>query len=118
MQETVTEAQKTIELEPQAAYAYAVQALAYSNMGRRAETVQAAENAARVTDSPGVLVVSVSALARVGEREKANKLLDRALELAKTHYVCRFLLAAAYTDLGDKENAIASLQRGLREKST
>lgn len=118
MEETVAQAQKTIELEPQAAYAYAILALTYSQMGRRPQAVQAAESAARLTDSPGVLVVAVSALARVGELDKATKLLDRALELARNRYVCRFLLAAAYADLGDKENALASLERGIREKST
>lgn len=118
MEETVAQAQKTLDLEPQAAYASAILALAYAQMGRRLEAVHAAETAARLTDSPGVIVVAVSALARVGEREKATRLLDRALELAQTRYICRFLLAAAYADLGEKENALASLERGIREKST
>lgn len=118
MEETIAQARKTIELEPQAAYAYAILALTNSQMGRRQEAVQAAESANRVTDSPGVIVVAVSALARVGEKEKARQLLDRALDLAKTRYVCRFLLAAAYADLGEKDNALDSLERGIREKST
>lgn len=118
MEETVAQAQKTIELEPQAGYAYSLLALAYSQMGRRPEAVQAAESAAHLSDSPGVIVVASSALARVGERDRAEKLLDHALELAKSRYVCRFLLAAAYTDLGEKEKALESLERGFREKST
>jgi len=118
MEETVAQARKTIELEPGAGSAHAILALAYSQMGRRRETVEAAETAARVSDAPGKIVVAVSALARVGERDKAEKLLDRALEMAKSIYVCRFLLAAAYTDLGEKEKALESLERGAREKST
>ena len=118
MEETVAQAQKTIELEPQAGYPYALLALAYSQLGRRSQTVQAAESAARVSDSPSVIVVAASALARVGERDEATKLLERALELAKSKYVCRFLLAAAYTDLNEKEKALESLERGFREKST
>jgi TolB-like protein/DNA-binding winged helix-turn-helix (wHTH) protein/cytochrome c-type biogenesis protein CcmH/NrfG len=118
MEETVAEAQKTIELEPQAGYPYALKALASAKMGRRAETVQAAENAARVSDSPSVIVVAASALARVGQREQAINFVDHALKLAKSKYVCRFLLAAAYTDLNEKEKALESLQRGFREKST
>lgn len=118
IEETVTQARKTIELEPTAGYPHALLALAYSQMGRRAETVDAAETAARVSDSPGVIVVAVSALARVGERHRAEKLLDRALELANSKYVCHFLLAAAYTDLNEKEKALESLEQGAREKST
>jgi len=118
-EETVAQAQKTIELEPQAGSGYAMLALAYSQqMGRRPETLQAAEDAARFSDSPSVIVIAVSALARVGERDKAKQFLNRALELAKTHYVCRFLLAAAYADLGENEKALESLERGYREKST
>ena len=118
MEETITQARKTIELEPGAGYPHALLALAYSQMGRRRESVEAAEKAAQVSDSPGVIVVASSALARVGERDKAEKLLDRALELANSKYVCRFLLAAAYTDLNEKEKALESLERGAREKST
>lgn len=118
MEETIAQAQKTIELEPQAGYPYALKALASSQMKRHDETVQAAETAARLSDSPGMIVVATSALVRVGEREKATKLLDRALALAQTKYVCRFLLATAYVDLNEKEKALESLQRGLREKST
>ena len=118
MEETVAQARKTIELEPGAGYPHALLALAYSQMGRRPETVEAAEKAAQVSDSPGVIVVAVSALARMGERDRAEKLLDRALELANSKYVCRFLLAAAYTDLNEKEKALETLEQGVREKST
>ena len=117
-EETVARAQKTIELEPQAGSGYAMLALAYSQMGRRSETLQSAENATRFSDSPSVIVIAVSALARVGERDKARQFLNRAQELAKAHYVCRFLLAAAYADLGENEKALESLERGYREKST
>jgi tetratricopeptide (TPR) repeat protein len=54
----------------------------------------------------------------MGERDKAEKLLDRALELSTSKYVCRFLPAAAYTDLNEKEKALESLERVAREKST
>lgn len=118
MEETVAQARKMIELEPGAGYPHALLALAYSQMGRRQESVEAAEKAAQASDSPGVIVVAASALARVGEHDRAQKLLDRALELANSKYVCRFLLAAAYTDLNEKEKALESLERGAREKST
>jgi TolB-like protein/DNA-binding winged helix-turn-helix (wHTH) protein/Flp pilus assembly protein TadD len=118
MEETVAQAKKTIELEPQAGYPYALLALSYSQMGRSAEVLQAAQRAAEVSDSPSVLVVAASALARVGQRDLARKFVDRALDLANSKYVCRFLLAAAYVDLDEKEKALESLERGLREKST
>jgi TolB-like protein/DNA-binding winged helix-turn-helix (wHTH) protein len=118
MEETVAQARKTIELEPQAGSAYGLLALAYAQMGRRAEVVAASEKAVRLSDSPGVQAVAASALARVGQQDKAREVLDLGLKMAEKHYVCRFLVAAAYTDLGDKEKALQSLERGYRERSS
>jgi TolB-like protein/DNA-binding winged helix-turn-helix (wHTH) protein/Flp pilus assembly protein TadD len=116
MEETVTQAKKTIELAPEEGYPYAIMALAYAQMGRRVEAVQAAE-AASDSERPTVVAVAVSALARVGERQKARQALNRTLDLAQKDYVCRFLLAAAYLDLNEKEKAMASLEQAYRERS-
>jgi hypothetical protein len=44
--------------------------------------------------------------------------MERSLQLAQKGYVCRFLVAAAYVDLGEKEKALESLERGYRERSS
>jgi Tfp pilus assembly protein PilF len=54
----------------------------------------------------------------VGEKIKAKQVLDRALEQAKRQYVCRFIVATAYTELGDNEKALESLQQGFLQRST
>ena len=118
MLDTIEQAQKTVEMEPQGDLPYAMLALAYAQLGRHAETIQAAESALRFTTSPSVIATTASALARVGERVKAGQLINQALELAKTHYVCRFLVAAAYADLGETEQAFDSLELGFRQRST
>jgi TolB-like protein/DNA-binding winged helix-turn-helix (wHTH) protein/cytochrome c-type biogenesis protein CcmH/NrfG len=119
MEQTAAQARKTIELEPKAGYAHGLLALAYANMGRHQDAVEEAETADRVSeDTPGAIAVAISALARVGEREKAHRLLNHALDLAQKRYICRFLLAAAYVDLDEKDKAIESLQRGIRDRST
>jgi TolB-like protein/DNA-binding winged helix-turn-helix (wHTH) protein/Tfp pilus assembly protein PilF len=118
MPETVAQCQKTIELEPQADLPYAMLAMAYAQMGKRPETLQAAENVMRLSKSPSVITTTASALAHVGESGQARKVLDKALELAKERYVCRFLVAAAYTELGEKEKALESLEQGFLQRST
>jgi Tfp pilus assembly protein PilF len=65
-----------------------------------------------------VLATAASALARAGERAQAAQLLDRALAAAKDRYICRFIVAGVYADLGEKEKAFESLERGYRERST
>ncbi len=118
MPETVEQARKTIELEPAAGLPYAMLALAYARMGQRPETLRAAESAIRYADSPTVLTTTASALAQVGQSGQAKQLLGKALEQAKERYVCRFTVATAYADLGEKEKALESLEQGFLQRST
>jgi TolB-like protein/DNA-binding winged helix-turn-helix (wHTH) protein/Tfp pilus assembly protein PilF len=118
MPETIEQCQKTIELEPAAGLPYAVLAMAYAQMGQRAETLGAAENAVRLTHSPSVMATIAAALARVGQKHEAKQLLSKALEQAKERYVCRFLVADAYVELGDTEKALESLEQGFLQRST
>ena len=75
-------------------------ALAAADLGQRDEALHAAEKAAQSTESrpcnslcsPSVLATAASALARAGQRDRAKQVLEHALALAKTRYVCRFLL--------------------------
>src|SRR2546421_8291792 len=118
MPETVEQARKTIEMEPAASLPYAILAMAYAQMGQRAETLGAAENAVRLADRPSVMATTAATLARIGQKHEAKQLLSKALEQAKERYVCRFLVADAYVELGDTEKALESLEQGFLERST
>ena len=119
LQETIGQARKAIDMEPDAGLPYAILALAAADLGRRAEAVSAAEKAAQSTQSsPSVVAIAASALARAGENDRAKQVLEHALELAKTRYVCRFLVAAAYSDLGETQRAFDSLDLAFRQRST
>jgi len=118
MPETIQQCQKTTEIEPAAGLPYAVLAMAYAQLGQREATVRAAENAMRFADSPSVISAAASGLARVGESGRAKQFLSKALEMAKERYVCRFLVAAAYTELGEKEKALDSLEQAFLQRST
>ena len=84
----------------------------------RLATVRAAENAMRFPDSPSVISAAASGLARVGESGQAKQFLGKALDMSKERYVCRFLVAAAYTELGEKEKALDSLEQAFLQRST
>ena len=118
MSETVQQSQKAIELEPAAGLPYAMLAMAYAQMGQRAETLRAAENAIRFAKSPSVITTTASALAHVGQSGDAKRLLSKALDMAKKRYVCRFIVAATYAELGEKEQALESLEQGYLQRST
>ena len=118
LRETVEQCQKTIDLEPAAGLPYVMLALAHADLGERAEAVRAARNAVRLGNSPTILTTAASALARAGQRAEARQLLSRALALAKERFVCRFNVAAAEVDLGDTEQAFASLEQAYLQRST
>jgi eukaryotic-like serine/threonine-protein kinase len=118
MPETVEQCQKTIELEPAAGLPYAILALAYAQMGQRNETLHAAEKAIQFANSPSALSATASALARTGQSSKAKQLLSSVVAHAKERYVCRFLVASAYAELGEKDQALESLEQGVLQRST
>ena len=113
MPETVEQARKTIELEPAAGLPYSVLALAYAQMGSAAETRQTAETAVRFANSPSVLTTAASALAHIGQSAESKKILNQALQQAKERYACRFIVAGAYMELGDREKAFESLDEAF-----
>jgi tetratricopeptide (TPR) repeat protein len=118
MPDTIEQAQRTIELEPAAGLPYTMLALAYAQMGQRTETLRSAETAVRLDSGPSVLAATASALAHVGQSTEARQLLSKALAQAKERYVCRFIVAEAYVELGEKEKALDSLEQGYLQRST
>ena len=116
--ETIEQAKKTIEIEPGAGLPYAMLALAYAQSGQRADAIHAAESAVRLAKSPTVITTAASALARAGEKTQARQLITRALEEAEHRYVCRFIVAAAYADLGEDAQAMNSLEEAFLQRST
>jgi TolB-like protein/Flp pilus assembly protein TadD len=116
--ETAQQAQKIIELAPDAALPHAMLALAYAHMGKSSEAIQSARNAVRLPASPSVLTVAAGALAHAGQSAEAKRVLAKALDLAKERYVCRFLVAGTYMEFGDKQKALESLEQGILQRST
>ena|SRR5215472_4414722 len=77
--------------------------MGYAEMGKQAETLGAAEDTVRISNSPSAAAMAAWALAHIGESGKAKQFLTKALEQAKEHHICRFLVADAYAELGEKE---------------
>ena len=80
--------------------------------------LRAAADTVRISSSPSLIATAASALARAGQTAKARQFLGDALEKAKKEYVCRFIVADAYADLGEKEKALESMQQAFLERST
>jgi Flp pilus assembly protein TadD len=57
------------------------------------------------------------AYASAGQRAQAQKVLDRLKELAKQRYVAPSDIAMIYAGLGEKDQALAWLDRAYQERS-
>ncbi|HEX8096680.1 MAG TPA: tetratricopeptide repeat protein, partial [Pyrinomonadaceae bacterium] len=82
----------------------------YAAKGQYTEAIAAYQEAIRLgDDSPDLQVVLGAAYAKAGEREKAQAILKR-LETGK-EYISPFGLAILQAALGEREQALASLER-------
>jgi TolB-like protein/Tfp pilus assembly protein PilF len=70
-------------------------------------------------DSPGgwlSTVVLGHAYAKAGRRQDAEREIAKLRDLAKTRYVRTYYLASIYATLGDKDKALAELERSFEDR--
>lgn len=93
-------------------------ALAYAEIGRRAEALAVAQRAAASARVPSQVAQTASAYALAGDKETARALLRQLIANAKGQYVCGKNVAAVYSVLGDKDDAMVWLEKAYRDRST
>lgn len=110
-QAAIDEAQK--ELEDDSPFL----ALAYAELGRQEEALAVADRAAASARVPAQVAQVASAYASAGDKQRTRLLLRRLIAQANQHYLCGMNVAAVYSVLGDKDNAMAWLEKGYRDRS-
>lgn len=92
-------------------------ALAYAASGRPDKAVAVADRAVATTDNPADLPETASAYGLAGDKRRANAVLARILAQGHQHYLCGMRVAAVYSVLGEKDNAMAWLEKAYRDRS-
>ncbi|HEY6944255.1 MAG TPA: tetratricopeptide repeat protein [Candidatus Acidoferrum sp.] len=110
-QATIDEAGK--ELEDDSPFL----ALAYAELGRQKEALAVAERAAASAKMPSDVAQTATAFALAGDKQRARVLLRQLIAQAKQRYLCGMNVGAVYSVLGDKDNAMAWLEKGYRDRS-
>ncbi len=108
---------EVLKIEPNYAVARHVLAINLLKQNRFREAIAEAETACRLERQPLMLSVLAYAYAAGGEREKTLKILDELQELSKKQYVSPFWTAIVQTGLGDRDAAIAELEKAFHERS-
>ncbi|HKD92861.1 MAG TPA: winged helix-turn-helix domain-containing protein [Terriglobales bacterium] len=92
-------------------------ALAYAELGRRNEALVIADRAAASARVPSQVAQAASAYALAGSKQRAHELLGQLVAQANQHYLCGMNVAAVYSVLGEKDDAMAWLEKGYRDRS-
>jgi TolB-like protein/Tfp pilus assembly protein PilF len=114
-EEAISQVGKAIEIDPHSYIAHYYLGQIYQLQGHLTEAIAEYQKAVELDDDPEALAFLGQAQARIGQHDKAQKILSRMTEEAKSRYVSAYSFALMFIALGDKERAIDALERAYRE---
>jgi serine/threonine protein kinase/tetratricopeptide (TPR) repeat protein len=91
--------------------------LAYEKLGRTDEAIAALERARTLDSSPSILEMLGGAYATAGRQREAAAVADELTRVSTAHYVCPYEVATVYAGLGNPDEALKWLERGLQERA-
>ena len=94
---------------------YAYLGLAYSHAGRHADALAMWDHHVPVDNNPNLTLWRGLVLARAGRMKEARAQMDRVEAMAKTRYVPLYCQAFLYSELGENDAAMATLDQAVRE---
>ena len=115
--EALERGRMVFELDPSNAFVHVLLALVYVQMGRRSEAILEAEKGIQNSHSPLHHATAGTALAAVGERDRARRLLAELIEVSKKRYVCPYEIGVIHLGLGEKDEAFRWLEKGYQDRS-
>ena len=115
--EALARLRQTVELDPTYWFARQYAASAYIEKAMFAEAVAEARKAKELSGvSTRPIAFLGYALARSGKRGEARAELKRLLKLSAERYVSPYNIAMIYNGLGEREETLAWLERGFRQR--
>jgi TolB-like protein/Flp pilus assembly protein TadD len=115
--EAITQLRKTLEMDP--GYYYAHVNLGQVLAAKRAfdEAISEYQKARALNDDPFVLGLLGHAYASSGNKTEALKILDQLKEVSRQRYVSTYSFAIVYLALGDKQEALRSLEQCYQDRA-
>lgn len=104
--------------EPNNAPLYSYLALIYARQKRYPEAIDLAEKARRMDESAFIAAMVASTYAAAGRRADAERMLNGIGQEIKEQYSCSYEVGAAYTTLGEANQAFHWLDRAYEDRST
>ena len=115
--EAISECRKLLELDENAARVHIELGQILEQQGKLDEAIAEFQKAATLSDnSVSALTALGHAYALAGKKAEALKIVQRLEELSRQHYVSPYHTAVIYAGLGEKEQAIAWLEKARDER--
>jgi serine/threonine protein kinase/TolB-like protein len=116
--DTIAQSRKAIEEDENAYLAYLYLSIAQATKGRYDEGIKAGEKAGEITGgAPSDLFVLGCNYALANDKAKTDEIITRLQSLSNQRYVEPFFFVAIYAYRGDKDKAIAYMEKSYAEKS-
>ena len=114
---SLTQARKTLEMEPDFSQARATLGLSYEQKGSNKEAIAELTRAQQASGDVAMASWLGHALAQDGETKEARRILSEIEEHAKKNYVPPYNLAVLHAGLGERQQAMDSLEKGFADRS-
>ncbi|MCA1625574.1 MAG: protein kinase [Acidobacteria bacterium] len=116
--QAITQLEKTIDLDPHYYRAYLCLGRAYEQKKMYEQAIKTFQDGmSRAQRHPQLISSLGHAYALAGERNKAAQALAELREMSKQKYISPYLFAVVYVSLGDKDQALAWLEKAYQDRS-
>jgi len=116
--EAIEQSRRVAELYPNSGYAYGYMISAYEIKGDEQEAFATYLKLAKANGTgPDEIAGMKAAFARSGLKGYWRRQLDRLLEQEKSGYVVQYRIAELYAQLGEREQALARLQKAVDDRN-
>ena len=110
---------RTIDLDPNFWLPHLFLVRVYLADGRFGDAIVEAQRAAELSGGSAEANASMAfSMARAGRKQEAGKVLEELLERSRNRYVPRYAIAQILLALGDKEAAIAELEKAYQGRES
>ena len=116
--DAVAQAQHTLTIDPNFYYAHYILGMAYNLKGMHVEALAELRRAVELNPDPIAKAMLAQSLAKSGQRAEAIKLIDELKAEAGRRYIPGYFLARAYLAIGDRDTALAMIEKDVRERGT
>jgi TolB-like protein/DNA-binding winged helix-turn-helix (wHTH) protein/Tfp pilus assembly protein PilF len=116
--DAISQYQQSIQMDPNDPATYLGLGIVYQRKGMYDDAIAAYQRAITVSERASYILGPLGhALASSGKTSESLKILDELKQMSRQRYVSPYDLAILYTGLGDKDKALAQLNRAYEERA-